>query len=201
MSNQYVDDEGRNIGNKVNSVDVLVDHPEKDRNPVFEDGNVILSLNHSSSLIIVSRKTGEILWSYRLSKDIFQGAHSVRFNNNGNLIFFENRGLVPGHGDVTRARVVELDPISKERVWSHPKIVEEAMTCPSGCSAYELPNSNILISYQPNKSVVEITRDGEIVWEWFSQRQKANGLRQDYKNVKRFTNEDIKKFQEMSMSF
>lgn len=198
LETTYVDDRNRNIGIKINSLALIKNHPLKSDNPIFQDGNIALSFNQASSLIIINPTTKKVLWSYRLSDDVFQGAHSIRFRENGNLLFFENRGLIGGHGDKTRSQVVELEPIKKQRVWIYPKSIEQSISCPSGCSAFELENKNILISYQSNRSVIEVSRNGEILWEWFSDDFKSDGSRRGYKNVFRHANSKIQQFLEKS---
>jgi hypothetical protein len=74
-------------------------------------------------------------------------------------------------------QVVELDPITKKRVWVYPSEKERTLISENGCSAYPMPNGHLLISYEDNKSVVEVTRHGEIVWEWFPYNLDAEGAR------------------------
>ncbi len=62
-------------------------------------------------------------------------------------------------------RVIEIDRNSKQVVWSYgPKSGTGALNNPN--SAELLPNGHILIGDENNNRIIEITRDGAIVWQY-----------------------------------
>ena len=62
-------------------------------------------------------------------------------------------------------RVIEIDRNSKQVVWSYdPKSGPGALNNPN--SAELLPNGHILIGDENNNRIIEITRDGTIVWQY-----------------------------------
>lgn len=164
----YIDDTSKKIGIKINSAFILEDHPLRQEFPEFQDDNLVLSLNQLSLIIIVNPKTKKIVWSHRLSDDFGYGVHSVRMTPRGSFLFFDNRSIFNGQPSKVKAlaQIVELDPVTKKRIWVYPR-PSEAIQAIDGSAAFETPGGNILISYESNYSLVEVTRNGEIVWEWF----------------------------------
>ncbi len=74
------------------------------------------------------------------------------------------------------SRVLEFNPISKEIVWEYSPNLMSTADQKSGfdlfstnvSSAQRLPNGNTLITEGTRGRVVEVTRDGEVVWEYIS---------------------------------
>ena len=85
------------------------------------------------------------------------------------------------------SRILELDPIEKKNVWDYNSdgSVEGFYTARSG-SCQRLPNDNILISQSQSGRVFEITRDGEIVWEYYNPNvNKSTSKRETISVMKR----------------
>ncbi len=192
----YIDDDARKIGIKINSASLLEDHPQQQDFKEFSDDNVILSLNQLSLILIVDFKTQKIVWSYKLNDDFGYGVHAVRPLKNGRFLFFDNRSIFNGLPIKAKAlpQVVELDPITKKRIWVYPYEKERAILSENGCSAHEMPNGHILISYEENHSVVEVTRSGEIVWEWFPYLLEAEGARSPIVHAEAMTWDEFNQF-------
>jgi outer membrane protein assembly factor BamB len=93
----------------------------------------------------------------------------------GNILIFDNGGssgfgtpsaIAPsGSGIYARAtsRILEIDPVTFELVWSYDGPNFYAMNI-SG--AQRLPNGNTLITEGPSGRIFEVTVEGEIVWEY-----------------------------------
>lgn len=192
----YIDDSLRKIGIKINSSFLLENHPLQKDFPEFADGNMVISLNQLSLIIIVNPKTQKIVWSHRLGDDFGYGVHSIRSLKNGRFLFFDNKSIFNGLPAKLKAlaQIVELDPITKKRVWVYPQDVEHAMHAIDGCSAFELPNGNILISYESNHSIIEITKQGEIVWEWFPHILDEEGGRAETADIQGITWDQFNQF-------
>ncbi len=110
----------------------------------------------------------------------------------GNILLFDNGGQAglgapspcspDGYYNATRAysRVLEIDPVSMEVVWSyndrrlnHDNNYEATLTrnllfSPYCSGADRLPNGNTLIAEFLWGRVIEVTRDGDIVWEFIN---------------------------------
>ncbi|HVY63385.1 MAG TPA: aryl-sulfate sulfotransferase [Gammaproteobacteria bacterium] len=157
----------------------------------FAPDNVIVSSRQASLLAIVARD-GRIVW--RLGPDFGEtealrkirqiiGQHHAHLippglPGAGNLLVFDNGGasgygaptaVAPdGQGIFARAnsRVLEIDPVTLELVWSY---VSPAQFYSSNISsAQRLPNGNTLVTEGAPGRVFEVTRDGTLVWEYMS---------------------------------
>jgi outer membrane protein assembly factor BamB len=96
----------------------------------------------------------------------------------GNLLVFDNGGssgygfvnpiAQNGTGAFARAgsRVLEINPVTLELVWSYAAPGQFFSTNISG--AQRLPNGNTLVTEGAGGRVFEVTRDGEIVWEYMN---------------------------------
>jgi len=157
----------------------------------FAPNNVIISSRQASVLAIVGRD-GSIVW--RLGPDFSQsdelrairqivGQHHAHFipkglPGAGNVLLFDNGGssgygfanpIAPnGVGAFARAtsRVLEIDPVTLELVWSYASPGQFFSTNIS--SAQRLPNGNTLITEGAGGRLFEVTTDGTIVWEYMN---------------------------------
>ena len=127
------------------------------------DGDILASYRPTSTVIRISRKTGKILW--KLGTPTVAGQHAPTLLENGNILIFDNgphrldefctvfegnRGR-SGH---KRDRV----EVSGQAGWNFfsPRM---------GC-AQRLPNGNTLITESSFGRLFEVTKEGEIVWEY-----------------------------------
>jgi hypothetical protein len=173
----------------------------------FAPAHVIISSREASVLAIVGRD-GSIVW--RLGPDFSQskelrairqiiGQHHAHFipkglPGAGNLLVFDNGGasgygfanpIAPdGRGAFARAtsRVLELNPVTLELVWSYtnPRFFSTNIS-----SAQRLPNGNTLIAAGAGGRIFEVTREGAIVWEYmfpiFSGANASNAVYRAYR--------------------
>jgi hypothetical protein len=157
----------------------------------FAPNHVIISSRQASLLAIVGRD-GSIVW--RLGPDFSAspelrkirqiiGQHHAHFipkglPGAGNLLVFDNGGssgygfagpIAPdGVGAFARAtsRVLEINPVTLELVWSY---VQPAQFYSSNISgAQRLPNGNTLVTEGAPGRMFEVTREGTLVWEYMS---------------------------------
>ena len=154
----------------------------------FAPNNVIISSREASLLAIVGRD-GKIVW--RLGPDFSEskelrairqiiGQHHAHIipkglPGAGNLLVFDNGGssgygfaspIAPdGVGAFARStsRVVEINPVTLELVWSYtnPRFFSTNIS-----SAQRLPNGNTLITAGAGGRMFEVTTQGAIVWEY-----------------------------------
>lgn len=154
----------------------------------FAPNHVIISSRQANVVAIVARD-GSIVW--RLGPDFDQSAEfgAIRqvigqhhphvipkgLPGAGNVLVFDNGGssgygapspIAPtGVGVYARAtsRVLEIDPVTLKLVWSYaaPQFFSTNIS-----SAQRLPNGNALITEGAPGRMFEVTREGEIVWEY-----------------------------------
>ena len=126
----------------------------------FTPGNLLVSLRNVDVLGVLDPAGSEVLWGRR---GAWKAQHEPVLLANGNLLLFDNKG---GPDDGTR--VIEVEPASGDVVWSYGDGEGEALFSPEGGTVARLPNGNTLITASESGRVIELTDDGEIVWEYLS---------------------------------
>lgn len=161
----------------------------------FDPENVLISSRYANMIAIIARD-GSVVW--RLGPDYAEtekgraigqilGQHNPHIipkglPGEGNLLVFDNgsnagygmsgiRGPM-GTGTIERAssRVVEIDPVTLEVVWTYSMPGREAFRFFSHyiSNAQRLENGNTMITEGADGRIFEVTRAGEIVWEYVS---------------------------------
>lgn len=130
---------------------------------VAKKGDILIYINHMGLIAIVDIKKEEIIWTW--GPGIVNRAHTPTVLENGNILIFDN-GMRRGY-----SRVLELNPITKKIEWEYKSDPPELFFSASRSSAQRLPNNNVLITESGRGRVFEITRDGEIVWEFYNPKR------------------------------
>jgi len=141
----------------------LLDGHASDRVPAFRAGNLLLSSFALHWLAVLDVDRGTITW---LRQGRFRYQHDPQVLANGNLLLFDNRGenVADRHASV----VLELDPETGAERWAY-RGDDAAPFYSSTCGAAQrLPDGNTLITESDRGRAFEVTRDGEIVWQYFS---------------------------------
>ena len=138
---------------------VILDGKLADRHQAFAAGNLLLSFRPLDAIGIVDPKTETLVW---FKKGSFAKQHDPKLLPNGNLLLFDNMGIRK------RSRILELDPIEGGIVWQYMGSDESPFYSASCGIAEVLPNGNTLITESDNGRAFEVTREGEIVWEFLS---------------------------------
>jgi hypothetical protein len=128
------------------------------------DGNILASLRSVSSVIIIERATGKIIW--RVASDILAQQHCANELPNGNILIFDNGAFRAGES-IQYSRVVEISRETREVVWEYRDQAQS--TCfytPFMGSAQRLANGNTFICESAFGRTFEVTKDKEIVWEF-----------------------------------
>lgn len=128
------------------------------------DGDWLVSFRLTSTIAIVDGSTGDVRW--RWGPDSFSHQHHATWLDNGHILVFDNgchRREMPSF-----SQIVELDPQTREVVWSYhgEPILAFYSFMVSGCE--RLPNGNTLITEGATGRLFEITPKHETVWEYVS---------------------------------
>ena len=124
------------------------------------NGDLILSFNSLSTMVIVDRKSGDVKW--RLDPSITQTNHNPTWQPDGKILLFDNgnrRGW---------SRVIEVDPATQAITWEYRGSPRESFLSASISSAQRLPNGNTFICEGRPGRLFEVTPDCEIVWEYIN---------------------------------
>jgi outer membrane protein assembly factor BamB len=131
---------------------------------VLPDGNVITCFRLLNTVAIVDKKTGAFAW--RWGPGELGHPHDPSVLANGNVLVFDNgshRIEPPGH---VYSRVVEVDPKSRRIVWKYEARPGWDFFSSFVSGVERLPNGNTLICEGMTGRLFEVTREGEIVWEY-----------------------------------
>jgi outer membrane protein assembly factor BamB len=112
-------------------------------------------------VVAVDRATGEVTWKWGGARH----QHSPVEAANGNILVFDN-GV--HRSNVPRSRVVEVERESGKVAWSYEGDPPESFFSWNVSNAEELANGNVLVSEGAAGRVFEVTRDGDVAWEWIS---------------------------------
>ena len=132
----------------------------KDINDVFKKGNVLISSRHLNLVGIIDVKEEKLVWSW--GRNHLEGPHHPTPLEDGNILIFDN-GLRRKY-----SRVIELNPQSEEIIWQYVANPPGSFYSSTGGKSQRLPNGNTLITDTKKGRVFEITRDREIVWEFYN---------------------------------
>jgi hypothetical protein len=129
----------------------------------YPDGKVLLSFREISVVMLVKWPEGDLLWKW--GHDVISHPHDATLTPEGNVLIFDNGT----HHPVTpHSRVVEVDMTTNKIVWQYvPRVVFSFFSGHiGGCE--RLPNGNTFICEGQSGRIFEVTRDGNVCWEWIS---------------------------------
>jgi uncharacterized protein (UPF0248 family) len=134
-------------------------------NSVMElpDGDILVSYRPISTIVRISRKSGKILW--KLGSPTLAGQHAPTLLGNGNVLIFDN-GVHRLDDSMPFSRVVEINPTTSETVWKYQDRPAWNFFSPRMGNAQRLRNGNTLICEAYFGRFFEVTKNGEIVWEY-----------------------------------
>lgn len=141
-----------------NSVE-WIDVPEHvDDHPIYQTGNVLISMRHQHRIAVLSRDERRIIWTW--GKGVLDGQHSARMLPSGNILIFDN-GLAR-----KASRILEVDPRSETVVWDFSSDDRYYFYTAGGGASQRLPNGNTLATYTSKGRLFEVTAAGEVVWQF-----------------------------------
>ena len=132
--------------------------------PMFRAGDVMLSLRNNQTILVVDGATWKVKWTMT---GPFLYAHDPDFLPNGHILLFDNRrtGGTPRLG---YSRIIEIDPATRDIVWSYQGTEEEPFYTDIRGQQQLLPNGNLLVVEAQRGRVFELAREpaSRIVWEY-----------------------------------
>ena len=143
--------EGRIEWTHANSIDVNT------------DGEILISCRNNSRVAVIDTD-GEMIWKYGAPDTAHQ--HHATFLENGNVQIFDN-GTHRVRG-MPSSKVIEVDRGSNEVVWSYEGEPTAQFFSGHISGATRLLNQNTLICEGTSGRLLEVTRKGEVVWEWWN---------------------------------
>ena len=157
----------------------LVDETLADQFPMFEVGDLIVSLRNLNMVGAISSTTRKLRWAL---VGPFVRQHDPDLTPSGTVVVYDNIAptgyeLDPGRPGVKGAasRVVEIDPVNQAIVWEFSGTEESPFYSRSRGKQQVLPNGNVLIVEPERGRIFEVTREKEIVWEFINANSNARG--------------------------
>jgi hypothetical protein len=89
-------------------------------------------------------------------------------------MFFDNAGGDPACG---ASRILEIDPATQAIVWSYDGCTGPRFDSNIRGIQQQLANGNLLVTEATGGRVFEITREGQIVWEYVNGLGEIDGQR------------------------
>ena len=120
-------------------------------------GNAMVSIRNVSTIAVIDLERGEVVWALH---GPFRVQHEARLVGR-NILLFDNMGL----GE--QSRVIEIDPGTREVVWSY---TEDGFRSKGAGAQQRLPNGNTLVTESDRGRIIEVTEDGRVVWEYVNPR-------------------------------
>jgi len=127
------------------------------------NGDIVVSFRIISTVIIIDRKSGRIIW--KLGAPPLCGQHAPTPLPNGNLLLFDNGPHRLDH-PMPFSRVIEIELATKQIVWKYQEKREYEFFSPRISNAQRLPNGNTLICEGDFGRIFEVMTEGQLVWEF-----------------------------------
>ncbi len=144
----------------LNTITVLPETSVSKTDSRFKPGNLLVCFRNVNQIAVLERDTWRILWVW--GEGILDWPHHPTLLDNGNILLFDN-GMRRKY-----SKVVELNPSTKRIEWEYAGTPPESFFTYNKGSSQRLPNGNTLICEGNDGRVFEVTRKGEIVWEWLN---------------------------------
>lgn len=136
----------------------------------WHPGAWLLCLRNVDLVLALDPSLGQVLWSY--GPGDLDAPHHPTLTPEGTILIFDN-GRRRGW-----SRVLEIDPHSGEQTWEYRA---DGFFSEVRGGAQRLPGGTTLITESERGRVFEVTREGEIVWEWWNPVLEDGARRRVYR--------------------
>lgn len=127
-----------------------------------EPGQALISMRRAHCLAVIDLERETVVWA---ALGPWRAQHDPDILPDGSLLLFDNLGHLGPEGP---SRVLELDPATLAIQWQYVGTVQAPLATTGRGSQQRLPNGNTLITESYAGRLVEVTRQGTIVWEYAS---------------------------------
>lgn len=131
--------------------------------PFAEPGQVMLSFRELNAIGIADLDRQELVWAQR---GPWLGQHDPDPLANGNILLFDNYGNYERPEGISR--VIEFNPVTMEIVWQYAGTPDRPLNSAIRADQERLANGNTLIAESNGGRIVEVTPEGDVVWEFIN---------------------------------
>ncbi|MGB1090514.1 MAG: aryl-sulfate sulfotransferase [Oceanobacter sp.] len=130
-------------------------------NPI-DDEHVLVCFRSIDTIGIIERASGKLVWEAH--NHMWGRPHDPQILANGNILLFCNGA----HDEAMPhfSYLVELDRETGEEIWRYQATVPWHFFSHVMSGANELPSGNLLVCQSSAGRIFEITRAGEVVWDY-----------------------------------
>jgi hypothetical protein len=160
----------------LNTITILPQTPLGERDARFRAGNLLICFRNVNQIAVLDSRTWEILWAW--GEGMLEWPHHPTMVESGNILVFDN-GVLRGF-----SRVLEVNPLTGSVEWEYEADPPESFYTYEKGSAQRLPNGNTLICEGDEGRAFEITRGGEIVWDWLNPETRKDRRVQVYRMMR-----------------
>lgn len=148
----------------MNDIEIL-EKSMADQFPLFQAGDIMVSLRWLNMIIIIDSITEKIKWSMT---GPYIRQHDPDFLPNGKISVFDNRS--DGHeGSVFGgSRILSIDPVTRQVEVLYGSNSKNPFYTEIQGKSQHLPNGNILMSEPLAGRAFEVDSSGEIVWSYIN---------------------------------
>jgi len=160
----------------LNSVEILPATPLGERDERFRAGNILISMRNTNLLLILDQDDYSVVWSWGPGEIELQ--HMPTMVPSGNILLFDNGTYRMW------SRVIEIDPPTGKIVWEYKGDPLGVFFSKWRGSSQRLPNGNTLICESERGHVIEVTRDHEVVWEFWNPDLRFRSRKRIYRFIR-----------------
>ena len=133
--------------------------------PITHQEAYLVSYRTVSTIELVSRASGEVIWSFG-GLWVLDQQHDATLLPNGDVLLFDDGQYL--RAKPSTSRVLEIDPRTDEIVWSYSGYGFAGTEFYSAITggAQRLPNGNTLVTLGMKGQLMEITPNGTVVWDY-----------------------------------
>jgi outer membrane protein assembly factor BamB len=167
----------------VNAIEPYDSHNEI---AIIRKNQVLVSIRNMDTLATMDLASGKIVW---LLNGSWNRQHDPDIMG-GRIMLFDNRG---DFSRESRSRVVEFDPLTQEITWQAAMGDGYDLYSGWGASQQPLANGNVLINEAVPARLLELTRDGKLVWEFHAAgRDESGKFAAPILEAKRYAPDDLR---------
>jgi len=129
--------------------------------PFAQEGQILVSFRDLGVVALLGIDLQGIVWAMR---GPWMGQHHPSIVEQGDILLFDNLG---GFRQGNSSRVLQFNPETLEIVWQYVGSDERPFDSALRAEAVRLANGNTLITESDGGRLFEVTKEGEIVWEYY----------------------------------
>lgn len=130
------------------------------RHPIYGADTVLVCIRNQDALAILDWRAKALLWAWGPGE--LSGPHDATLLPDGHILVFDN-GLGRGW-----SRVVEIDPLAREIVWEYRAPEPASFYSRTRGASQRLSGGNTLVTESDSGRAFEVTREGDVVWEFLN---------------------------------